>query len=73
MYGMQPRGICELRDLGNIEHRSVDGEDFATTMSELHEQVKERLQVTSYRYKKRAYLHRKEMNLEVGDIVPSPS
>ena len=34
-YGMHPRGICELRNLGNLEHRSADGEDFATTMSEL--------------------------------------
>ena len=21
VYGMHPRGICELRDLGNLEHR----------------------------------------------------
>ena len=51
MYGMHPRGICELRDLGNLEHRSVEGEDFVTAMSELHEQVKKKLQDTSYIYK----------------------
>ena len=66
---MHSRGICKLRDLGNLEHRSADGEDFATTMSELHEQVKKRLQDTSYRYKKQADLDRKEVNFEVGDMV----
>jgi len=25
LYSMHPRGICELRDLGKLEHRSVDG------------------------------------------------
>jgi hypothetical protein len=30
----------ELRDLGKEEMRSVDAEDFATTMQMLHEQVK---------------------------------
>ena len=50
VYGMHPRGICELRDLGNLEHRSADGEDFSIAMSELHEKVKKRLQDTNYRY-----------------------
>ena len=49
VYGMHPRGICELRDFRNLEHRSADGEDFATAMSELHEKVKNKLQDTSYR------------------------
>jgi len=48
---MHPRGICEVRDLGKLEHRSADGEDFATIMSELHEQVKKMLQDTSNNYK----------------------
>ena len=26
LYGMHPRGVCELRDLGQMEKRSVDGE-----------------------------------------------
>ena len=29
LYGMHPRGVHELRDLGKLERRSVDGEDFA--------------------------------------------
>ena len=44
LYGMHPRGVCELRDLGQLEKRSVDGEEFATRISELQEQVKARLQ-----------------------------
>ena len=24
LYGMHPRGVCELRDLGQLEKRSVD-------------------------------------------------
>ena len=40
LYGMHLRGVCELRDLGKLEQRSEDGEDFATSMGELHEQVK---------------------------------
>jgi hypothetical protein len=48
---MHPRGVCELRYLEKLEHRSVDGEEFATTMSKLHEQVKQRLKDKSYNYK----------------------
>ena len=69
VYGMHPRGICELRNMGNLEHRSANGEDFATTMSELHEKVNKILRDTSYRYKKREYLHRKDMKFDVGDMV----
>lgn len=51
---MHLRGICELRDLVNIEHRSADGEDFSTTMSEMHKQIKQILQYTTNNYKQRA-------------------
>jgi len=44
LYGMHPRGVCELRDLGKIEQRSADGEYFATTMSDLHEEIKHKLE-----------------------------
>eukprot|EP00253_Pinus_taeda_P003712 PITA_03712 len=40
LYGMHPWGIHDLRDLGKLERRSADGEDFAEAMSELHEQFK---------------------------------
>jgi len=66
---MHPRGVCELRDLGKLEHRSVDGEDFSTAMRELYKQVKQRLQDTSNNYKQRENVHTKEVNFEVGDVV----
>ena len=40
VYGMHPRGVCELRDLGDMEHRSGHAEDFSQTMKEIQEQVK---------------------------------
>lgn len=51
LYGMHPHGIYELRDLGQLELRSVDGEDFAKAISDLHEQVKLKLQDSSQKYK----------------------
>jgi len=42
LYGMHPRGVYELQYLGQMEKRS-DGEDFVARISELHEEVKERL------------------------------
>jgi hypothetical protein len=43
MYGMQPRGVSELRDLEQHEFRSAGVEDFAADMQELHNKIKERL------------------------------
>ena len=43
LYGMHPRGVYELRDLGQLEKRSVDGEDFVARISGLKEEVRERL------------------------------
>ena len=43
MYGIHPRGVYELRDLGQLEKQSADGEEFTTRVSELQEQVKARL------------------------------
>ena len=43
MYGMYPRGVCELRDLGHLEKISAKGEEFSTRINELQEQVKARL------------------------------
>ena len=37
MYGMHPRGVYELCDLGQLENRSVDGEEFAIRIIELQE------------------------------------
>ena len=69
LYGMHPRGVHELRDLGKLEKRSADGEDFAQAMSKLHEQVKLKLQDNSQRYKQRADTKRREVQFNVGDEV----
>ena len=44
LYGMHLGGVCELHYLGQLEKRSAYGEEFATRISELQEQVKARLQ-----------------------------
>ena len=66
---MHPRGVYELRNLGDLEHRSAEGESFATTINEIHEQVKQKLQDNNYKYKLRADVKRREVNFEVGDLV----
>ena len=43
LYGMHPRGVHELQDLGQLERRSVDREDFTKAINDLHEQVKSKL------------------------------
>lgn len=43
LYGMHPRHVCELRNSGNQEFRSASGEDFAISMQELQERVKQQL------------------------------
>ena len=67
VYGMHPRGISELRNLGKAELRSADGEEFASEIQAIHEQVKQQLQSSSIKYKNRADLSRKEVHFEVGD------
>jgi hypothetical protein len=69
MYGMQPRGVSELRDLEQSEFRSVGAEDFAAEMQELHSKIKERLQNSNQEYKRRADQHRRELQFEVGELV----
>ena len=32
LYGMHPRGVYELRNLGYLEHRSVEGESFLPSL-----------------------------------------
>jgi hypothetical protein len=58
VYGMQPRGVSELKDSEKAEFRSASAEDFAEAMKELHSQVKERLQNSNQEYKRREDQHR---------------
>jgi hypothetical protein len=69
VYGTNPRGVLELRDLGMMEKRSADAEDFASDIQMLHEQVNEQLQKNSLKYKHRENLKRREVNFEEGDLV----
>ena len=66
---MHPRGVSELRELGQLNKRSVDREDFAPRISELQEHVKERLQQSNVGYKAREDSRIRENNYEVGDLV----
>jgi hypothetical protein len=66
---MQPRGISELRDSKQSATRSACAEDFAEVMKQLHSQVKERLQNSSYKYKCRADQHRRKLQFQVGDLI----
>ena len=66
---MHPRGVYELRNLGDLEHRSDEGESFATTINEIHEHVKHKLQDSNYKYKLRVDVKRRETKFEVGDLV----
>jgi hypothetical protein len=58
VYGMQPRGVYELKYSERNEFRSASAEDFAESMKELHNQIKERLQSSSQEYKHRENQHR---------------
>jgi hypothetical protein len=69
LYGMHPRGVFELRNLGKQEMRSVDGEDFAVSMQELQERVKQRLQESNNKYKQREDMRRRPVDFQVGDLV----
>ena len=69
IFGMHLRGVYELRDLGKQEARSASAEDFAEKMQKLQEEVKDKLQESSKRYKQRAYLKRREKEFQVGDLV----
>ena len=69
MYGVHPRGVYELRDLGKFEGRSDEGEEFSTTITKLHEHVKQQLQVNNHKYKPRVDLRSREVNYEVGNLV----
>jgi hypothetical protein len=71
MYVMHPRGVSELRDLEQNDFKSAGAEDFAAEMQELHSKIKEWLQNSNQKYKRRADQHRRELQFEVGDLVLS--
>ena len=66
---MHSRGVYELRNLGGQDRRSVDGEDFASSMHEVQENVKNKLQESVGQYKHRVDLKTREVKFHVGDLV----
>jgi hypothetical protein len=69
VYGMQPRGISELKDSKQIATRSASVEEFAEAMKELHSQVKEHLHNSSQEYKRRTDQHKRQLQFEVGHLI----
>jgi hypothetical protein len=69
VYGMQPRGVFELKDSEQDEFRSASVEDFVEAMKELHTRIKEQLQSSSQEYKRREDQHRRELQFEIDDLV----
>jgi hypothetical protein len=69
LYGMQPRGVCALRDLEKSEFRSVGAEYFVAEMQKLHSHIKEKLQNSNAKYKRKVDRHKRELQFEVGDQV----
>jgi hypothetical protein len=65
VYGIQPRGITELRYLKQDEFRSVRVEYFSTNMQRLHDRVREKLQDSSQKYKNGVDQKRREFNLKL--------
>jgi hypothetical protein len=58
-----------LRDSEQDATRSASAEDFTEAMKELHSQVKERLKTSSQEYKRRVDQHRRQLQIEVGDLI----
>jgi hypothetical protein len=66
VYGMQPKGVYDLRELEQSEIRSAREEYFATEMQKLHRKIRGQLQSSNQEYKHRADQHHRELQFEVG-------
>jgi hypothetical protein len=69
VYGTQPRGVSELREIEQATTSNASAEEFAEAMKELHDEVKQRLINTNQEYKRRADQHQRQLQFEVGDLV----
>jgi hypothetical protein len=69
VYGMHPRGVCELRCLGNMDQISGQAEDFVQTMKEIQEQVKKTIQDNTLKLKAKVDEKKKDVQFVVGDYV----
>lgn len=69
VYDVHPRGILELRDLGSAGARSGYVEDFAQSMKEVHELVKQALMENTSKHKQKVDERRTNLQFQVGDLV----
>jgi hypothetical protein len=69
LYGVQPRGVFELRYLEHSEIKSAGEEAFVAEMQKLHSYIRGKLQSSNQEYKRRANQHHRELQFEVGDQV----
>jgi hypothetical protein len=69
LYGMQPRGVSNLRYLEQSEIKSAGVEYFSVDMQNLYSQIRGHLQSSKQDYKHRDDQHRRELQFEVGDKV----
>jgi hypothetical protein len=69
VYGMNLKGVLELRGLKHSDFRSVGAKDLVAKMQELHSQIKEQLEKRSNEYKRRVDQHMRNLEFEVGDQV----
>jgi hypothetical protein len=69
VYGMNPKGVSELRDLEQSEFISTGAEDSTIEMQKIHNHIKEQLKRSSSEYKHRTDQHRRKLQFEVGDQV----
>jgi hypothetical protein len=67
VYGRQPRGVAELRELKQDEFRSVGEKYFSIEMQRLHDQVRRQIQDSNQKYKDIVDQKRREVQFEVGD------
>lgn len=68
-FGMNPRGVYELRNLSKQETKSAKSEEFVEEVQRLQEDVKDRLQESSGKYEQRVEMKRREKEFHVGDLV----
>ena len=71
VYGIHPRGVYDLRELKDQGRVSVHAYDFAKSMKEIHEQVKETLIEANQRLKSKMDMKRRDLQFEIGDLVMS--
>lgn len=69
LYGIHPRGVCKLRNLGNQVPNSCYAEDFSQSMKELHDEVKQALTENTKKLKDKVDLKRREVQFGVGELV----